>query len=118
MSAAATTENFWQVWRSFKWPDPRPVEYRLYYHKDGTPKMYTMDDEPGDFILVSQEIYVAASFNVKVIQGKLHILPPQKILDRLMPDQKSGTCCHPRDVTIIVNGTQGRLWNRVQNEVY
>ena len=118
MSASKTTENFWQVWRNFKWPDPLPIEYRLYYHEDGSPKMYTMEDLPGDYVLVPQEIYVTAAWNVRVRQGQLHILPPKKHLDKLMPDQDPGTWCHARDVSIVINNSVGgRRWSLVQNEV-
>lgn len=118
MSAQETTDNFWQVWNSFKWPDPKPVSYRLYYKSDGSADVYTMEDLPGDFVEVTKEIYLAAPHNAKVEDGILKIIPVSRKVSSLVCNQPSGTRCHLQDVCIVVTGDQpGTNWDSKEHEI-
>lgn len=111
MSDKETTENFWKVWSNFVWPEPKPISYRLYYRDDGFPDFYTMEDVPGNYIEVSQQIYINAPGNVRVVNGKLVVLPIKKIRKKLVPDPTVGTKCHAQDVCVVVNTDQpGNFW--------
>ena len=51
---------------------PQKLEYRLYYDKDNKPLFYTMDDEDGDYILVSKEEFAECRYDVVVKDNKIH----------------------------------------------
>ena len=114
-----TTANFLRVMAEFEWPEPNPVNYRLYYNKDGTPICYSMENLPGEYILVDRETYVSNNRNVRVIQGKLIMVPPTITAKLLQPSAESGVHCHPRDVTVVVASDQPHTkWNLIQNETH
>lgn len=118
MSAHETTDNFWQIWNSFSWPDPQPVSYRLYYRSDGSADFYTMEDLPGDFIEVTKEVYLAAPYHARVINGQLKIDPVRRTIQQLVPGQISGTPCDPRDVCVVVADVEAATyWDLQQHEI-
>lgn len=115
----ATTKNFLQVMAEFKWPDPVPISYRLYYNDDGTPKCYTMEDLPGKYIEVDQDTYIKRLWNVLVVDGKLQIIPPSVTVYKLKPNNSLGVCCDARDVCVVVGQDQpGIKWTRTTNETH
>jgi len=117
MSAEETTRNFWQVWNEFVWPELQPAQYRLYYDADGCPVVYTMEDLPGTWIEVSQQIYITSPWNVRVTDGKLQIIPQVKTCHKLRPSDR-GTACDPRDVCVTVRDTQPRTyWDSKTHEI-
>lgn len=97
-----TTKNFLQVMADFKWPDPVPINYRLYYNDDGSPDFYTMEDLPGKYVEVDRDTYVARLWNVRVKQGKLQIIAPVVTVKKLRPSPIQGTTCHPQDICVVV----------------
>ena len=114
-----TTENFLRVMAEFEWPEPQPVTYRLYHNADGTARFYTMEDLPGDYILVDHETYVNDCRNVRVVQGKLMFVAPTRTVKLLQPSTDVGTACHPQDVTVVVTGDRPHTkWSMVQNETH
>jgi hypothetical protein len=113
-----TTENFWKVWNEFKWPDPVPASYRLYYNDDGTPKCYTMEDMPDKYIEVDAETFARRPWNVRVDNEKLIIIDPVVTVQKLQSNKDLGTPCHPQDVCVIVSKNQSHtLWNKQTNEI-
>lgn len=115
----ATTDNFLKAMSEFKWPDPAPVTFRLYYNDDGSFKCYSMEDLPGKYIEVDQETYVLARGNVRVINSKLHIIEPAVTIQKLQPNTSTGTPCHVADVCIVVALDQPHIkWDIVTNETY
>ena len=113
-----TTENFLQVMATFVWPDTIPLTYRLYYNDNGTPKCYSMEDLPGKYILVDKETYVLASWNVQVVEDRLHIIQPAVQVKKLRPGAATGTPCHTLDVCVVVGADQlHKKWNTVTNEI-
>ena len=97
-----TTQNFLSVLRSFEWPEPMSVTYRLYHDEQGQPLIYTMEALPGAYIEVSREIYIQASRHVRVLNGKLMILPQTTCATKLTPHAEQGMTCDPRDVCVVV----------------
>jgi len=118
MSDQETTENFWKVWNSFQWPEPKPISYRCYYREDGTPDFYTMEDLPGSWIEVSKEIYLRSPLNAQVIDGELKIFEIKKLVNKLKPNQLEGVDCDPRDICVVVGQKHDSLkWKNFQNEI-
>jgi hypothetical protein len=108
-----TTENFWKAWNEFKWPDPKPISYRLYYNQAGLPICYTMEDLPGKYIEVDREIFVTTPHNVKVIDGQLKFVQPKITVTKLEPNATTGTSCHVNDVTVVVDHAHPHTkWNK------
>jgi len=118
MMSNETTENFLRVMAEFEWPEPRPISYRLYYNEDGSPKCYTMDDLPGKYIEVDQETYVNHTWNVRVVDGKLRIVPIKKTVNKLGPSLEGGIACHPSDICVVIDTNRAHTkWNMITHEV-
>lgn len=114
----ATTENFWQVWNSFQWPDSTTLSYRLYYNDDGTPKCYSMDIMPDKYVEVDAETFALRPWNVRVVEGNLIMIVPPVTVQKLSPSLESGTPCHPQDVCVVVTHTNSHTkWNKITNEI-
>ena len=110
-----TEEDFWSILHDV--PEPKPVYYRLYYNDAGAPDIYSMEDLPGNYIEVDRETYVLASFNVRVVDGKLVYINPVVTVKKLQPGA-TGIACDPRDVCIVVNSDQPHTkWTIVNNEI-
>lgn len=111
--ATMTEQEFWQILHDV--PEPTPLFYRLYYQDDGTPVVYTMEDLPGKYIEVDQNTYALASYNVRVVDGKLIPVVPKTYIRKLVPG--SGTTCSRSDVSIVVNDDQlNTKWSIKQYE--
>ena len=118
MGDQETTENFWRVWNSFQWPEPKPVFYRCYYLEDGTPDFYTMEDLPGSWIEVTKEVYLLSPRNARVVDGQLQIFEVKKTVTKLKPNQTQGIDCDPRDICLVIEkGIKSLKWEKCQNEI-
>lgn len=118
MSAQETTDNFWQVWQDFEWPEARPISYRCYYREDGSPDFYTMEDLPGQWIEVTKEMYLLSTSHARVIDGRLVVLPPRVTVTKLQPSDQ-GTPCHVRDITVVVDPSRPCvLWSNKEHETH
>ena len=103
-------------WQNYKWPNPRPIFYRLYYDEHGAPIFYSMEDLPGQYVEVTQQEYAIANSNVKVRDGQI-IPNPRPISPVLAPSIDSGTPCALNDVCIVVSADQPhRLWKLKYHE--
>lgn len=113
-----STNNFWQVWQTFQWPEPKPVFFRLYYNEDdGSFVCYSMEELPYAFVEVDREIYLAADKNVKVVNGQAVFKKPCQTIACLQPAE-FGTPCDPRDVCVISTVERPhQKWTEMQNEI-
>jgi len=119
MMTNQTTENFLKVMAEFEWPEPVAVSFRLYYNEDGTPNCYTMEDLPGKYIEVDRETYISSRWNVRVVDEKLHIIPPAVTVKKLQPNDINGIACHPQDICVIVPPDQTHTkWKMIANETH
>ena len=89
-------------------PEPAPVSYRLYHDLDGRLLFYSMQDKPGAWVEIDQELYSRSPHRVRVIDGQVHELTWRQST-KLRPSQ-TGTPCHPRDVTIVYDSPQAQHW--------
>ena len=112
-----TTENFWAVWNSFEWPEPKTVFYRLYYNDDGTPIVYSQEELPHKYIDVDPATFMNANMNVAVINEELIFKQPSVTVNKLQPAER-GTTCDVRDVCVVVKEDQpNRRWAIKTNEI-
>ena len=91
-------------------PEPKPVFWRLYYNEQGKPIAYSMEELPGNYIEIDAETYHRGPLNVRVINGQLRYIK-HTWSQKLVPGP-TGTACHPRDVSIVVDTEPARCWSR------
>ena len=89
-------------------PGPHKVFYRLYHDDAGHLLFYSMQDEPGDWVEIDQDLYSRSPHRVRVIAGQVHELEWRQSV-KLRPGQ-IGTPCHPEDVTIVYDHPDARYW--------
>lgn len=90
-------------------PEPGPLFYRLYHDDHGVPLFYSMEDVPGTYIEITQEVYNRGSSNIRVRNGQLVELTWQTS-QKIVPSAQ-GTQCHPNDVAIVVK-QNGIYWSK------
>lgn len=100
-----TTENFWQAWHDWQAQEvkTKPPEYRLYHDENGYPLVYSMEELPGNYILLDQATWRRTDHNVRVIDGKLVNLSNRHVSCLRKSDQ--GVSCHPSNVSVVVDET-------------
>ena len=104
-----TDEEFWQALRDM--PEPKPVDYRIYYNEQGELLFYSMEDRPGTYISIDAETFARSATNVVVQDGKLFEIVSTTTV-KLKPGN-TGTPCHPDDVTIVVPDThEHQRWSK------
>jgi hypothetical protein len=94
--------NFWDALELVeKQPEPKELEYRLYYDVNGSPRFYTSDTTiEGDYIVVDYDTYNEGLYNVSVVNGKL-VRPNKMIYKKLIPVTEGKTFTSKNDVSII-----------------
>lgn len=101
-----TPEEFWSILHAV--PDVPAPSHRLYYDEHGTPLYYTMADDPGTYIEVDSETFFIASFDVRVVNGKLEKFKRQ-ISKKLVPGNQ-GTACHPNNILLVGDYNAAQRW--------
>jgi hypothetical protein len=110
-----TEEEFLDFWNNYKWTDPKPVHYRLYYSDVGEPLFYSHEDLPGKYIDVTPVQFALQDWSVKIVDEKLTRLKTTR-MSKLVPSE-SGTLCHTTDVSVIVADQPGQYWKKTENVV-
>jgi hypothetical protein len=96
-------EDFWaEVARLTQGQEAQPIFYRLYYDDQGNPLFYSQEDLLGNYIDIDQATYAQSSRNVRVVDGRLVLLDTGTGVGKLRP-RDSGTPCHPKDVSVVVD---------------
>ena len=101
-----TEQEFFDALRAMPWPEP--VFYRLYHDAEGRLLFYSMEDLPGTWIEIDQELYLRSPHRVRVIDGRVHELEWRQSV-KLRPSQ-NGTPCHAKDVTIVYDYPEAQHW--------
>ena len=101
-------DSFWQAAAEFTHTDTR-VEYRLYYDDQGIPLYYSCDDLPGNYIVVSADVYAQGRYDCRIVNGEIKY-PSVIKYAKLVPATK-GTACYANDVSIISpTDTDAQYW--------
>lgn len=88
---------------------PAPIQYRLYYDiQTGIPLKYSVQDEEGDYIVISFKEYEEASWTVKVINKK--IVQPVHPRFLIMYESTGGFSVDPYDWTVLVEPSEPHLF--------
>ena len=112
-----TTENFWQAWQQLDLAPPPVLHMRLYHDADGWPLFYSREDLPGTFIDLDPVDFALADMNVRVIQGSLTRIDPNRTVHKLVPSS-SGTPCHAQDITVVVSPqVDHRCWQSQARQI-
>lgn len=102
-------DSFWQAVSELEPTVSTEIEYRLYYDTNGEPLYYTCEDLPGNYVVVSTEVYAQGRYDCKIIAGQIRY-PAQIKYAKLVPGTK-GTACYIKDVSIISNTeTDSQYW--------
>jgi hypothetical protein len=110
-----TPEEFWGILEAQKPAVHAPLEYRLYYDEDGFPLFYSVEDLPGNYIVVDQDTYLHSPTHIKVVDGKM-VVYKISFAKKLVPS-KYGQPCDPRDVCVVVGEDQEHIkWNLKHQE--
>ena len=111
-----TEQEFWEIWASQKTDTP-VIEYRLYYNDQGFPLFFSTTDEPGNYIVIDEQTFVASPKHIRVVDGKL-IEYKTSVVKKLIPSDH-GQCCHPSDVCIVVDKAEAHVqWDYKQLEKF
>jgi hypothetical protein len=110
-----TEYEFWEFWKNVQWPELNPVHYRLYYDNAGLPLSYSHEDLPGQYIDITPMQFALQDQSVKVVDGKL-VRQRRTMITKLVHNS-SGTLCHAKDVSIVVDQPPGQYWKKQQNVV-
>jgi hypothetical protein len=101
---------FLEFWKTYQWPESKPVFYRLYHNNDGDPVVYSQEDLPGQYIEVTAEQYFEHSYRVRVVDGKLIKQQPNCITTKKLIPGKTGTACHPASVAVVTTDNPNKKW--------
>ena len=101
-------DAFWQAASEFVHSETT-VEYRLYYDDQGIPLYYSCEQLPGNYLVVSAEVYAQGRYDCKIVNGTIKY-PTQIKSAKLVPSTK-GTACYVKDVSIISpTDTDAQYW--------
>ena len=110
-----TPEDLRQLFQAA--PEPQQPFFRLYHDDQGNPLFYSMADEPGTYIEISQEEYHCNASNVRVRNGQM-VEVTWVTTTKLVPSN-SGSPCHPDNVAVIVAEDQPHIkWSKRTYETY
>lgn len=89
-------------------------QYRLYYNSDGTPKFYTMEDLPGEYITVDHETFESGRYDIKIKNKQIvnlsSMLAPRYVITEI--SSLDSVCCDPDDITLLVTDLDEHiLWD-------
>jgi hypothetical protein len=94
-------------------------KYRLYYNDDGTPKFYTMEDLPGQYIAVDLETFERGRYDIVVKNLKVLSLSDIGTFRYVAVDAKTtnSICSDASDITILVSeDTPHIFWDYINEQ--
>jgi hypothetical protein len=98
-----TPEEFWGILQAQVAEVSKP-EFRLYYDDEGFPLFYSMEQMPGNYIVVDSDTYLNGPKHIRVIDGKIVIY--KTVFAKKIAPSTQGQPCDTRDVCVIVDENQ------------
>ena len=95
-----TEEEFFSIWQNQVSAVHGDPEYRLYYDDNGFPLFYSMEQLPGNYIVVDQDTYLSGAKHIRVINGKI-VVYQTTFAKKLVPST-NGVACAVNDVCVVV----------------
>lgn len=83
-------------------------EYRVYFDDNGQLLFYSMEDLPGNYVVVDREFYASTPTNVRLREGKLVVISAPTST-KLVPSEH-GVSCDARDITVISEHQPCQTW--------
>jgi hypothetical protein len=88
---------------------PVDINYRLYYNKEtGKPLQYTIDEQDGDYIVITKQQYAESRYDSVVINGKLTTVNNAVRWSKLVPSNEGVACAV--DNVMIVDRDSSTKW--------
>jgi hypothetical protein len=88
-------------------PEPRQ-EYRVYFDDQGRLLFYSMEDLPGNYVVIDRDFYAGSPTNVRLRDGKLMVLTATTS-SKLVPGA-DGVSCDSRDVAVVSDQAPYQRW--------
>lgn len=107
-----TDQEFLDIMAAFE-VKPIVQEFRVYYGDDGKIVCYTMEDLPGNYIVITKEQYAESRYDSFVKNGKLL---KQQAMTYKFEKSTTGTMTSKYDINILVND-DGQYWQEVGHDV-
>lgn len=86
----------------------KELEFRLYYDAEGNPIAYSSEDLPGNYLVVTQELYAEGRYDIKIIDGEIIPLSGFTYYNKIVPSD-SGIACRA-DNALIVDPESDCTW--------
>lgn len=105
-------DAFWQAVTQHDWtPSQQKIEFRVYFDDHGKITCYSMEDLPGNYIVVDRHTWEQTRMDLRVKDGQL-IKITQAGSWRLVPDADGDHHCHSQDICIVVpaSSENTQLW--------
>jgi len=116
MTTPLTEEEFFSIWQSQVSAPSVELEYRLYHDENGFPLFFSMEQLPGNYIVVDQATYLTSPKHIRVVNGKI-VVYQTTFAKKLVPGS-TGVACAVEDVCIIVDTDQPHIkWHLKKQEL-
>ena len=90
-------------------PEPR-IEHRVYFDDRGALLFYSMEDLPGNYVVVDAEFFSGSPTNVCFRDGELVVITPD-ISAKLVPGTH-GVSCDDRDISVVRDHGNCLKWTK------
>lgn len=107
-------EIFLEFWKNYVWPEPKPVEFRLYHDQQGRAIEYSMQEREGEFILITAEEFARRDHRARVVNGRI-TFPRPMAPPKLVPGE-NGTACHSWSVAVVSHNETDQRWSLKTHE--
>lgn len=96
-------DAFWQAIAQHDWVQPEiRQEFRVYHDEQGRITCYSMEDLPGNYIVIDRMTFDQCRMDLRVKDGRL-IKISHDASWKLAPAESADRACHAQDITIIVD---------------
>jgi hypothetical protein len=93
-------------------------KYRLYYNSDGSPKFYSMEDLPGEYIFIDHQTFEQGRYDIVVRHGRILSLSDSGTSRyvQVVRATPNSVKCDISDITILTESSEHILWDYRSNQ--